>query len=206
MKKQTSRRGFTLIELMVAISIISMLSSVVLASLNGARAKSKNGRIQEEVVSLRNQIETSWNGTTYNDLSSDLPGVSGTSVAIFDVGFGVSTQSLGLANDIVRINGASYGDRRLSLSGCVSYCVTNAYAGDACAGITDNSITVFTNNPSVSGTCPTTYSKASKYAIYASYLPNVGASGYFCIDSSGNTSQTTTGGIPSVPGPGPTCN
>src|SRR3989344_8817512 len=34
-----SRKGFTLIELLVVISIISMLSSVVLASLNGARAK-----------------------------------------------------------------------------------------------------------------------------------------------------------------------
>ena len=39
--KHQSKKGFTLIELLVVISIISLLSSVILASLNAARAKAR---------------------------------------------------------------------------------------------------------------------------------------------------------------------
>src|SRR3989344_4718220 len=50
------KKGFTLIELLVVISIISLLSSIVLSSLNVARAKARDARRKQELVSLRNAI------------------------------------------------------------------------------------------------------------------------------------------------------
>jgi prepilin-type N-terminal cleavage/methylation domain-containing protein len=46
--------GFTLIELLVVVSIISLLSSVVLASLNSVRIKGRNTARLEAVHTLRN--------------------------------------------------------------------------------------------------------------------------------------------------------
>ncbi len=47
--------GFTLVELMVVIAIITAISSVVLVSLNAARAKSANTTIKANLNSLRAQ-------------------------------------------------------------------------------------------------------------------------------------------------------
>jgi prepilin-type N-terminal cleavage/methylation domain-containing protein len=50
-------KGFTLIELLVVISIIGLLSTIVLSSLQQARAKSRNSSRRQTLVSLRTALE-----------------------------------------------------------------------------------------------------------------------------------------------------
>lgn len=50
-------KGFTLIELLVVIAIIGILSSVVLASLNSARAKGSDAAVKSNLSNIRAQAE-----------------------------------------------------------------------------------------------------------------------------------------------------
>ncbi len=50
-------RGFTLIELLVVIAIIGLLSSVVLASLNGARQKARDAQRVSHLTQIRTALE-----------------------------------------------------------------------------------------------------------------------------------------------------
>ena len=56
-------KGFTLIELLVVIAIIGILSSVVLASLNSARAKGADAAIKSNLANMRVQAEIYYDGT-----------------------------------------------------------------------------------------------------------------------------------------------
>ena len=56
------KNGFTLIELLVVIAIIGILSSVVLASLNTARAKGTDSAIKSQLAAIRPQAEIYYDG------------------------------------------------------------------------------------------------------------------------------------------------
>ena len=57
-----TRRGFTLIELLVVIAIIGILSSVVLASLNDARQKSRDAKRISDIKQLQLALELNYDG------------------------------------------------------------------------------------------------------------------------------------------------
>jgi prepilin-type N-terminal cleavage/methylation domain-containing protein len=66
------KKGFTLIELLVVISIISLLSSVVLASLNTARAKGRDAKRALTVRQLKLALEYYYDANgAYPSLGSD---------------------------------------------------------------------------------------------------------------------------------------
>jgi len=102
--RSASNRGFTLIELLVVIAIIGILSSVVLVSLNSARSKGTNARIQEEVNQLRTQFESDFNSTNYPDLIASSNNIDSLSTSL------VSTTTIqSLVSDINNLNGSSNG-------------------------------------------------------------------------------------------------
>lgn len=52
------RTGFTLIELLVVIAIIGILSGIIMASLNGARANSRDGKRISDIAQLQLSLES----------------------------------------------------------------------------------------------------------------------------------------------------
>ncbi|MDO8552393.1 MAG: type II secretion system protein [bacterium] len=60
---KTRQKGFTLIELLVVIAIIGILSSVVLSSLNTARAKGRDARRISDVKQLQLALELYYDST-----------------------------------------------------------------------------------------------------------------------------------------------
>ena len=66
-----TNKGFTLIELLVVIAIIGILSSVVLASLNTARAKGADAAVKSTLAGVRAQAEIQYDSLgCYTDSGS----------------------------------------------------------------------------------------------------------------------------------------
>lgn len=69
-------RGFTLIELLVVVAIIGLLSSVVLASLNGARQKGRDARRLADLKQLQTALELYYSDNTSYPVSTSQASVT----------------------------------------------------------------------------------------------------------------------------------
>jgi len=93
-------KGFTLIELLVVIAIIGILSSVVLASLNTARAKGADAAVKSNLNNIRAQAELVYDqNTSYAAVCADenvLKGIAAAATATGATWTGVSNNAAGM--------------------------------------------------------------------------------------------------------------
>lgn len=79
---QNKKKGFTLIELLVVIAIIGILSSVVLASLNSARTKSRDAKRISDLKQVQTALEFYFDANrSYPNGLADADGEFGTTLA-----------------------------------------------------------------------------------------------------------------------------
>lgn len=114
-------KGFTLIELLVVIAIIGILSSVVLASLNSARTKSRDARRISDVKQLQLALEL------YFDDNSGYPVAA--NYAALDLVAGGYIASM----PADPTSGATY---EYEAAGATSYCLGTNIEGNPPAGST----------------------------------------------------------------------
>lgn len=74
--------GFTLIELLVVIAIIGVLASIVLASLNTARAKSRDARRITDIKQIQLALELYFDGQGAGKYASDIATLASTYIPV----------------------------------------------------------------------------------------------------------------------------
>lgn len=105
----TGRQGFTLIELLVVIAIIGILASIVLASLNSARTKSRDARRVADIKQIQLALELYFDAKgEYPEVTSNLAPAYMPAVPNDPVGTGIAyrynayiTSTIAAVNDCV---------------------------------------------------------------------------------------------------------
>jgi prepilin-type N-terminal cleavage/methylation domain-containing protein len=121
------KKGFTLIELLVVIAIIGILASVVLASLNTARAKGSDASIKANLSGIRPQAELVYDGN--NCYADGVAASSGCAASAFTAGACAATADTIFAEPTVSnaITTAT-GQARNNFNACSSTANQTAYA------------------------------------------------------------------------------
>ena len=103
-RKESVTKGFTLIELLVVIAIIGILSSVVLASLNAARAKGSDAAIKANLANGRAEAEL------FYDTAGNYNGVcAATGTSVIGDGVKAAATAAGIANGAYSIDAIGSG-------------------------------------------------------------------------------------------------
>jgi len=128
-----SKKAFTLVELLVVISIISLLTSIVLASLNDARAKARDVRRLTDMKAIQTALELRFSDTNSypsapsgGGYKSNHSGCPWQNVACDDNGFRtalVPKYIAGLPLDPINDAGHYYRYERIVCGGTVTYIV-----------------------------------------------------------------------------------
>ena len=105
--KKNSSRGFTLIELLVVIAIIGILASVVLASLNSARAKGADAAIKANLANARAQAELFYDSNTVAPNTYTSVCTNGAVGGANGIGANVQSASTAAGTGTIVINGAT---------------------------------------------------------------------------------------------------
>ncbi len=143
--------GFSLIELLIVIAIITILSGIVLAALSVARQKGKTSAVQLQLVNLRSQMEMYYSTKGNYGVAAAPAKTVCTSQAPFNTA-SVANGVSGLIAGITSVGGANvycaasttptYAwavAASSSPSGGVTYCVDSTGKSGTSTGINNNS-------------------------------------------------------------------
>ncbi len=112
-----NKKGFSLIELLVVIAIIGILASVVLASLNSARAKGSDAAIKANLANSRAQAELFYDSNTAAPNTYTNVCTNGLVGGINGIGANVQAASTAAGTGTIVINGA---DQTTATANCNS--------------------------------------------------------------------------------------
>src|SRR5579863_10379716 len=71
-RRPLSRRGFTIVELLIVIVVIGILALLVITTYSGIQAKARNAKRQTDIQSLQTQLEAFFSQNSYYPSLTDM--------------------------------------------------------------------------------------------------------------------------------------